>query len=42
MRHPAIYDPSELDRGRKKLAWLALVIFLLCFTLAPISYTGGF
>jgi membrane-associated protease RseP (regulator of RpoE activity) len=42
MRHPAIYDPSELGPGRKRLAWLSLVIFLLCFTLAPISYTGGF
>jgi membrane-associated protease RseP (regulator of RpoE activity) len=42
MRHPAIYDPSEIGPGRKRLAWLSLAIFLLCFTLAPISYTGGF
>ncbi len=42
MRHPAIYDPTELGPGRKRLAWLSLVIFLVCFTLAPISYTGGF
>ena len=42
MRHPAIYDPSELGPGRRGLAWLSLVIFLVCFTLAPISYTGGF
>ena len=42
MRHPAIYDPSELGPGRTRLAWLSLVIFLVCFTLAPISYTGGF
>lgn len=42
MRHPAIYDPADLGAGRKKLAWLSLVIFLLCFTLAPIAYTGGF
>ena len=42
MRHPAIYDPSELGPGRKRLAWLSLAIFLVCFTLAPISYTGGF
>ena len=42
MRHPAIYDPSELGPGRKRLAWLSLAIFLLCFTLAPIFYTGGF
>jgi len=42
MRHPAIYDPSEISAGRRKLAWLSLAIFLLCFTLAPIGYTGGF
>jgi len=42
MRHPAIYDPSRLDSGRRKLAALALVIFLLSFTIAPIAYTGGF
>ena len=42
MRHPAIYDPSPLSDGRRKLAWLSLLIFLLCFTLAPIGYTGGF
>ena len=42
MRHPAIYDPTELGPGRKRLAWLSLAIFLVCFTLAPISYTGGF
>jgi hypothetical protein len=40
MRHPAIYDASELSAGRKKLGYLALVIFLLCFTLAPISTAG--
>ena len=42
MRHPAIYDPAEISSGRRKLAWLSLVIFLLCFTLSPIAYTGGF
>lgn len=42
MRHPAIYDPSDLGRGRRQLAWLSLVIFLLSFTVAPITYTGGF
>jgi len=42
MRHPAIYDPSELGPRRRKLAALALAIFLLSFTLAPIAYTGGF
>ncbi len=42
MRHPAIYDPTELGAGRKKLAWLSLIIFLFSFTLAPIAYPGGF
>lgn len=42
MRHPAIYDPTELGAGRTKLAALSLIIFLLSFTLAPIAYTGGF
>ncbi|MCU1275542.1 MAG: peptidase [Bryobacterales bacterium] len=42
MRHPAIYDPSQLSDGRRKLAWLSLLIFLLCFTLSPIGYSSGF
>ena len=42
MRHPAIYDPSNLGGGRRQLAWLSLAIFLLSFTLAPITHTGGF
>lgn len=40
MRHPAIYDTISLDEGRQKLGWAALLIFLLCFTLAPIQ-TGS-
>jgi membrane-associated protease RseP (regulator of RpoE activity) len=42
MRHPPIYDPTRLGEGRRKLAWLSLVMFLLSFTLAPIAYPGGF
>jgi membrane-associated protease RseP (regulator of RpoE activity) len=42
MRHPAIYDPSDLGGNRRKLALLALAIFLLCFTLAPIAYSSSF
>ena len=37
MRHPAIYDPTDIGPVRRKLAVLALVIFLLCFTLAPVD-----
>jgi membrane-associated protease RseP (regulator of RpoE activity) len=39
-RHPMIYDPSELGAGRARLGWVALMIFLLCFTLAPVSPRG--
>ena len=36
-RHPAIIDPGSIGSGRKKLAWLTLLIFLLCFTPAPLE-----
>lgn len=36
MRHPSIYDPSPMDEGRRRLAWLALAVFLLSFTVDPI------
>jgi membrane-associated protease RseP (regulator of RpoE activity) len=36
MRHPAIYDSTPLGPLRTKLGWLALIIFILCFTVAPI------
>ena len=39
-RHPAIYDSAELGRGRAQLAWLALAIFLLCFTYQPFADGG--
>jgi membrane-associated protease RseP (regulator of RpoE activity) len=35
-RHPVIVDPSSLSPGRKWLALLALIVFLLCFTAAPV------
>ena len=37
---PSIYDHAELTPGRRKLGWLALAIFLLCFTSAPIVASG--
>lgn len=40
-RHPAIYDSTTLSDGRRTLAWVALVIFILCFSYAPLA-TGGF
>src|SRR5579885_2981524 len=39
-RHPVIYDTAELGAGRVRLGYTALVIFVLCFTLAPVSTTG--
>ena len=36
LRHPVIYDITELDRNRVILGLLALAIFLLTFTLAPL------
>jgi membrane-associated protease RseP (regulator of RpoE activity) len=36
MRHPAIYDITELDKNRVALGVAALAIFLLTFTLAPL------
>ena len=37
MRHPMIYDDSRLGRGRTILGFVALVIFILCFTPAPVK-----
>lgn len=41
-KHPSIVDDEPLGPGRKKLAWLMLLIFLLCFTPAPIGENPGF
>ncbi|MCS6953266.1 MAG: site-2 protease family protein [Bryobacterales bacterium] len=37
LRHPVIYDTSELGAARKKLGLVALAIFALCFMVAPIQ-----
>ncbi|MCW5978927.1 MAG: site-2 protease family protein [Bryobacteraceae bacterium] len=42
MRHPSIQDRSDLGTGRRKLGALALAIFLLCFTLAPVGFSSGY
>lgn len=39
LRHPRIYDPVRLRGARVKLGWLSLAIFILSFTIAPISAT---
>jgi membrane-associated protease RseP (regulator of RpoE activity) len=36
-KHPAIYDEQQLRTPRYQLAFLALAIFLLCFSLAPVN-----
>jgi membrane-associated protease RseP (regulator of RpoE activity) len=36
-RHPVVYDTTDLGPGRRRLGWLALVVFALCFTFAPIA-----
>ncbi len=35
-KHPPLYDYSEIGNMRVKLGVLALVVFLLCFSIAPI------
>lgn len=39
-RHPLIYDTVDVGAGRRKLGWVSLAIFILCFMPAPIM-TGG-
>jgi len=41
LRHPVICDVTRMDPLRTRLGWLALIIFLLSFTLAPIRTGGG-
>lgn len=36
-RHPPVYDHSHIGRGRIQTGVLALIVFLLCFTLAPVN-----
>jgi membrane-associated protease RseP (regulator of RpoE activity) len=36
-RHPAVYDPDDIGAGRIRVGALALIVFILCFTLAPVN-----
>ena len=36
LRHPPMFDTRSWDPARTRLGWVALVMFVLCFTLAPI------
>jgi membrane-associated protease RseP (regulator of RpoE activity) len=38
--HPGIYDSTDLGAGRRSLAWIALAVFILCFTFVPIGDGG--
>jgi membrane-associated protease RseP (regulator of RpoE activity) len=39
-RHPLIEDPVPLGAGRRWLAVVAMIVFLLCFTIAPVVEGG--
>jgi membrane-associated protease RseP (regulator of RpoE activity) len=39
-RHPVIEDAEALDSGRRKLAWIALLVFVLCFSYDPLGAGG--
>lgn len=39
--HPQSFDETPLSPGRKVLGWLAIAIFVLCFTPNPIEVVGG-
>jgi len=38
--HPGIYDATDPGAGRRKLAWIALAVFILCFTFVPVGDGG--
>ncbi len=37
LKHPPIYDPDPLSKGRIQVAWLSLFLFTICFMPAPIA-----
>ncbi len=39
-RHPAVYDSAVLTPGRRKLGWISVAMFVLCFIYSPTT-TGG-
>jgi membrane-associated protease RseP (regulator of RpoE activity) len=39
-RHPTICDDAGLTPGRRKLGWIALAVFILCFIYAPVANGG--
>ena len=41
-KHPPLYDSEPLGPGRIQLAWLMLLLFVLCFTPAPVTENPGY
>ena len=41
-RHPVVIDELPMTPGRRKLAWIALVVLILSFSLVPIRPSTGF
>ena len=39
-RHPAVYDETGLTPGRRKLGWISVAMFVLCFMYSPTSAGG--
>ncbi|GGF49907.1 peptidase M50 [Echinicola rosea] len=35
LKHPPVQDGTRLNAGRKVLAWMAIIIFIICFTPKP-------
>ena len=36
-KHPPLYDQTDIGRSRVKLGMLALIVFVLCFSITPIA-----
>lgn len=41
-RHPPVYDPEPLGPERRRLAWVALALFALSFTVTPFDHRALF
>jgi membrane-associated protease RseP (regulator of RpoE activity) len=35
-KHPPLYDPSDMGKARVQLGFVALLIFILCFSVTPL------
>lgn len=39
VKHPPVYDESEIDPKRKAIGWFAILMFILCFSPSPFVLT---